>query len=248
VVDQGESCSSEGLSKESRTSIAVIYTRSTSGLSRARNVGLRCITGDVVGFPDDDCWYPGGLMSKVARFFAAHPGWDGLTGRTIDEYGRPSVGRWSRTSGPVTRLNVWWRVNSATIFLRRRVIESVGTFDESLGVGAGTPWESAEELDYVLRALAAGFRICYDPGLVIYHPQAITTYDAKARARAYGYGAGIGRVIRKHCFPRWFVAYQLGRPLVGASLCLTTGRPALARYYWAGFRGRVYGWLSGCDG
>ena len=42
---------------------------------------------------------------------------------------------------------------SFTIFLRRRVVERVGEFDETLGVGAGTPYGSCEESDYLIRAV-----------------------------------------------------------------------------------------------
>ena len=39
---------------------------SARGLSRARNAGLRMIAGDIVSFPDDDCWYPPDLLQRVA--------------------------------------------------------------------------------------------------------------------------------------------------------------------------------------
>ena len=42
-----------------------LHLRSERGLSRARNVGLRRVTGDVVAFPDDDCWYPPNLLNQV---------------------------------------------------------------------------------------------------------------------------------------------------------------------------------------
>src|SRR2546427_827401 len=43
----------------------VFHVRSEKGLSRARNVGMRQIGGDVVAFPDDDCWYPPHLLEWV---------------------------------------------------------------------------------------------------------------------------------------------------------------------------------------
>ncbi|MPN49512.1 hypothetical protein SDC9_197133 [bioreactor metagenome] len=45
--------------------------RSAPGLSRARNVGLEQITGEVIAFPDDDCTYPPGILRSVADAFDA---------------------------------------------------------------------------------------------------------------------------------------------------------------------------------
>ena len=42
---------------------------SVPGLSRARNVGLGTITGNVVCFPDDDCWYPSDLLARLNQLF-----------------------------------------------------------------------------------------------------------------------------------------------------------------------------------
>jgi hypothetical protein len=139
---------------------------------------------------------------------------------------------------------VWWRVVSTTLFLRRTAIERVGPFDETLGAGADTPWGSSEELDYVLRALAAGCRLYYEPTLVVVHPQHPPAEAPEAPARAFRYGAGVGRVLRKHRVPRWWAAYLVVRPLGGVVLSAVHGRPAGVRYYWAGFRGRVAGWRA----
>ena len=43
----------------------------------------------------------------------------------------------------------------------------VGGFDEELGLGSGTPWHSGEEIDYLVRALATGAHLEYDPSLVV---------------------------------------------------------------------------------
>ena len=54
------------------------------GLSRARNVGLKAVTGEIIAFPDDDCWYPDGLLQKVVAEFRDQTSLDGLTGRSED--------------------------------------------------------------------------------------------------------------------------------------------------------------------
>ena len=38
--------------------LPIRHLHSKPGLSRARNVALPLCTGDIIAFPDDDCWYP----------------------------------------------------------------------------------------------------------------------------------------------------------------------------------------------
>src|SRR5438046_834934 len=63
------------------------HLRSAPGHSKALNIGLQHIRGDVVAFPDDDCWYDADVLERVALFFRQNPGWGGLTGREIVEPG-----------------------------------------------------------------------------------------------------------------------------------------------------------------
>ena len=122
----------------------VLHLRSEPGLSRARNAGLTAATGDIVAFPDDDCWYPDDLLSRVADFFAKNPAADGLTGRSEDGEGKASGGSFSMQPSPVTVRDVWKMGISYTIFLRAAVCAAVGPFDEELGVGAGTRFGSGK--------------------------------------------------------------------------------------------------------
>ena len=87
--------------------------------------------------------------------------------------------------------NLWNRVISFTVFLRRELVERVGAFDERARARLGTLWSSGEEIDYLVRALRAGARIEYDPTLVITHP--VKRVDAR-RARSLGRrdGASVG--------------------------------------------------------
>jgi len=222
----------------------ILHLRSERGLSRARNVGLRHISGDIVAFPDDDCWYPPDLLERVARFSQEHPDIDVLTGRSVDENGEPSNGRWGNRAGLINQFNIWRRAISYSIFFKREVVEKVGDFDESLGVGAETPWGAGEETDYLLRALKRDCYLYYDPEVVVYHPQPVKHHDRKSIAKARTYAAGIGRVLRKHKYPFWFILYSFLRTSVGIVLAFAMGHFELARFGWASLKGRVRGWLA----
>ena len=242
VVDQNLDDRLVPILKPYRGHFPILHLRSERGLSRARNVGLKHISGDIVAFPDDDCWYPPDLLERVIRFFREHPDIDGLTGCSRDETGRLSNLKWDNAGGFVNKFNVWKRAVSYTIFLKSVVIRKTGLFDEKLGVGAGTPWGAGEEMDYLLRALENGARIYYDPNLVIFHPQPIKDFGPMAAKRIYTYRAGNSRVMRKHNFPLRLVLLQRLRTLIGVCLSICTGRFDKARYYLASLQGQIAGW------
>ncbi|NDJ24086.1 glycosyltransferase [Nostoc sp. B(2019)] len=233
-----------------QNSFPILHLRSAKGLSLARNVGLQHISGDIVAFPDDDCAYPQDILEHVAHFFTNHPEWNGLTGRSVDQQGKDSGRHGDSPPGPINRFNVWRRGISYTIFLRKSVVMEIGVFDESLGVGANTPWGSGEETDYLLRAINKG--LYYDPAVTVTHPIKLTQTQLiqpnvskdKSYSKTYAYAMGRGRVLRKHNIPLWFVIYNWGRPLVGVALSLLQGRLDRVGSYWATFQGRVQGWLG----
>src|SRR5262249_13130840 len=147
------------------------HVRSDRGLSLARNVGLRHATGDIIGFPDDDCWYLADTLMQVAEFFRREGEVDILLGRTIDQFGRPSLSPVRKESGAVTKRNVWASGNSNTLFVRRRAIPHDGGFDEEIGVGAPTRFQSGEETDFVLGLMKNEARALYSCDLKVCHEQ-----------------------------------------------------------------------------
>jgi len=246
IVDQNPDERLAPLVAQYRQHFRVMRYRSVPGLSRARNVGLRYASGDVVAFPDDDCWYPDGLLSYVARRLQAQPSLDGLTGRFVDGSGR-SEGRWLARSQPLTRFNVWHGAISFSIFLRRKLVERIGGFDEDLGVGAGTPWGAGEETDFLLRGLQTGGAIEFDRNLVLHHPVKTADFGPAAIERQRRYEAGFGRVIRRSHFPAWYFPWVCLRTVGGSLLALARGRTAQARFKWRSLLARMQGWLSSAN-
>jgi glycosyltransferase involved in cell wall biosynthesis len=243
VVDQNEDDRLKATLKHSNSPFPIVHLRSEAGLSRARNVGIASATGDIVAFPDDDCWYPDRLLARVISEFQSHPLVDGLTGRSEDGRAQASGGAFSRSQGQVDLKNVWKRGISYTIFLRSSICAAVGPFDEELGVGARTRFGSGEETDYLIRTVKLGFNIRYLPELVVFHPNPIL-YNRNHRNKAFRYGVGMGRVLSKHRYELSFKFYTILRPFVGALLSLLTLRVRKAAYHLAIAGGRVCGLRS----
>ncbi len=132
--------------------IAITHLRSAPGLSHARNVGLAAATGDVLGFPDDDCRYSPYLLDGVKSFFAGNPKYALLSVGVRDETGTPSGNRWVRERCDLATANLFRTSVGMALFIRRDRVRGVFEFDESLGVGAGTPFASGEDTDYCFPA------------------------------------------------------------------------------------------------
>jgi GT2 family glycosyltransferase len=243
VVDQNEDNRLEATFIQSNFPFPIIHLRSEAGLSHGRNVGLASATGDILAFPDDDCWYPEGLLARVVSEFESHPLVDGFTGRSEDGRGQASGGSFSRHQSQVNLKNVWKKGISYTIFLRSSVFAAVGPFDEQLGVGAHTRFGSGEETDYLIRTIKLGFNIQYLPDMVVFHPNPIL-YSRKHRHKAFRYGVGMGRVLSKHRYKLSFNLYTILRPVAGALLSLLTLRARKAAYHLAIAGGRVCGLWS----
>jgi glycosyltransferase involved in cell wall biosynthesis len=235
VVDQGDDGQ---VAPTLGRALEVRHIHAPRGLARARNAALELVEGDIVAFPDDDCIYPAGLLDEVARRFVADENLGGISGRVEDESGASSAS-WKRDAADLDRENVWNRVNSAALFLRRSVVERVGTFDERLGLGSGEPWSSSEEIDYVVRAIAAGARVTYDPSVVVRHR--VVPDDA---AIGYRDGASVGYILRKHRYSVRTVSRMMVRPIGGALVSLVRLDSARSRYYAASLRGRVRGYRA----
>lgn len=206
---------------------------SPRGLSLGRNLGIAAAQGRLVAFPDDDCWYRPETLARVEETFAAFPDLGLLTGRTVDEAGETSLSVHLEASADIDRHNVFMAGTSSTIFVDRGLARTVGGFDETLGVGAPTPFQSGEETDFLLRCLAAGACAFYDRDLLVHHDQIPASPDATL-SRTHRYAPGYGRVLRRHGFGSRYLAARLARASVSAALCLARGDVpgALQRRAW----------------
>lgn len=213
------------------------------GLSRARNLGLASARGKLVGFPDDDCWYDPEVLAQVTELFTKRDDLDLICGRTVDAEGAESVSAHLREAAAISRETVFLSGNSNGLFVRRGTALRVGGFDETMGVGAPTPYQSGEETDFILRCLLAGAAARFEPALLIRHDR--TDEDAAAAARrAARYAPGFGRVLRLHGFGALYALERALRSGSRGALFLLGGRVDEARHRFAWSFGMMRGYFA----
>ncbi len=213
------------------------------GASKARNAGLARAQGEIVTFPDDDCEYPPDLLERVAATFEAKPELDAITVNSKDIYQGGSIGRLSKRSGEVSKINILSRLVEFTIFVRR---DAVGQhrFNENLGPGAVTNLWCDEGPDFLLALIYEGKRIGYFADIVIHHPNQKKVFNEKSFLRSYNYGLARGYFLKKHNYPIWYVLYVWGKYVVGSTIAIVFLQPKKAKFYLRGLSGRIKGYYK----
>lgn len=211
-----------------------------SGVSHARNVGLQHAQGDIIAFPDDDCWYESDALAAAVDFFREHPCYAGVLGRWME---MPPKYCTAGELKPLTRLSAFTGSETYTQFYRRDVIQAVGDFDVQMGPGTGLAWGCGEDTDYVLRAIKLGFCMGRAATIRVHHPrpllQGALTPHLLQKHTAYALGRMY--LLKKHAFPLWFKVLNVLYPLALLPLdALRQGRVA-AKYRWTMFKGRLRG-------
>src|ERR1700677_890760 len=66
IANQNEDDRLAALMEDEKAGLKLVSFKSSGGLSRGRNQGLALATGEIIGFPDDDCAYTPQLLEGVA--------------------------------------------------------------------------------------------------------------------------------------------------------------------------------------
>jgi len=243
VVDQNDDDRLVPILKQFSVHLDLRHLQAEPGVSRARNLGLRVATGEVVCFPDDDCWYGDDLLRQVDQGLAENPEWDGVIGDTVDAAGKPTL-PWRDRRGELSLAMCWRRAVTYVYFLRSHVLQRTGGFDELIGPGSGTAWASGEDNDLLLRVLKAGYQIQYEPAIRVHHPDMYVAFDRAGRDKRYRYAIGGGLLLRKHPMPLWWVALFFAVPAARVILAAVKFRGEEMSCHWAALRGRAHGYFA----
>ena len=236
IVDQNDDARVATLLSELPLALPVRHLRmDRKSLSGARNLGLTHATGEIVAFPDDDCWYPNGLLCDVERWFGEHPAYQILAVGAVDESGLQSGNRWFQSECDIRPINALRTTFSNTLFLKRDALPMEIRFDESLS--------ASEETDYILRLLKTGLKGRFDRRITVGHPRRDMLSGTVTTDRARKYGRGMGQFVRHHSLALLWVSL-LGYDLLRAGSVLCRGRLDDAQFCLAHARGLFWGFLG----
>jgi glycosyltransferase involved in cell wall biosynthesis len=210
-----------------------------SGLSNARNVGLRYVTGDILAFPDDDCEYLPNTLSSVKNLFFDYPAMDVVKGKIVNREGGDSLKNWKKKPFKIKPFNVFFTASSVTMFIKRA--NNPVVFDEHFG--AGSKFGSCEDVDLIFRLLSLNKVIWYFPTVHIYHPD--ETIQDLGREKISHYGRGFGAFTRKNLTVSNFINFVvlLGFHFVKGCFALIKMDVATAKKRFLYLRARIEGFL-----
>lgn len=217
-------------------------TTSGRGASVGRNAGLALATAPIIGFPDDNCWYAPDTVRKVLAALDAHPDIAGISAKQVTADGSPSMLRWLDHEVDVSRKNFMRSTICSTMFLRRSALPSVAPFDEKLGTGSAGWLGSGEESDLLLRVLASGGKVHFNPDIVVYQDDDRADPDDEFVEKMLRYGVGMGNLWRRHRLPVTLLAYYSARKALGSVVRAVQGQRIRSRADRAYLRGTLAGW------
>ncbi|HYB87565.1 MAG TPA: glycosyltransferase [Streptosporangiaceae bacterium] len=181
------------------------------GLAAAHNHGLRLAGGTVVAFTDDDVIVDRHWLTEIARAFRADPGVACVTGLImpaelqtraqimLEAHGHFGKGyerrvvdwRTRRPADPLFPFTAGRLGSGANMAFDRDTLRRLGGFDPA--IGAGTVARGGDDLASFFAVLAAGRRLAYQPGALVWHRHRRDA--ASLTDQAYGYGVGLGAYV-----------------------------------------------------
>lgn len=179
VVDNG---SRDGSGARAAAAGALVVHESRRSSYAARNRGLAESSAPVIAFTDADCVPERGWAAAGLEALTRH-GFDLAAGAVNQEPGRTLAGR----HDALTYLDQEEFVRrgyaaTANLFVRREVLGTIGPFLADLRSGG--------DLELTQRAVAAGFRLGYEPSATVSHPprQRMSALLGKAWRISVGHG------------------------------------------------------------
>jgi glycosyltransferase involved in cell wall biosynthesis len=178
-----------------------------AGSAVGREAGWRCAEGEYVLFLDDDVAVDPHWAAAIAEAFVAHPGVDCVTGlvlplqldtraqQLLEQFGGFSKGYKKRLydlgehrgDGALYPFAAGAFGSGANMAFRRSRLAALGGFD--LALGPGTPTFGGEDIAPLMRCVALGGGLVYEPRAVVWHrhPQDYAVF----RRNMYRYGVGL---------------------------------------------------------
>lgn len=211
------------------------------GLSNAKNAGLKEAHGEIILFPDDDCWFHPLFLNQIKSVFEANPSAAGVFFRATDPDLKKDLVPFSKKIEvlDIPTADAFCAPQIAQAY-KTTVVKEVGGFDETLGAGA-REFGSGEDTDLALRVLGRYNTIVLDSKIEIWHPW--VSSENMTPEKAFLYAKGFGAVcVKNELYVHW--VYKILKQLMAFVFYLFTLKPFLARQSLTIAWGRFLGGVS----
>jgi GT2 family glycosyltransferase len=173
IVDDSDVVHSElaSLSAPGKCELRYLWTRSI-GLSRANNDGIKAARYDILVFTQDDVVVTPTWFETIVTTLRDAPSRTVVTGRVIPGEAEIGGGFSPSTTTETQEVMYKGRIGEDVLYLQnaafhRSTLEEIGLFDER--IGPGTEFPGAEDNDFGLRLLEAGYAILHAHDAVVIH-------------------------------------------------------------------------------
>lgn len=183
-------------SKYKNFDVNVINSQNCS-LSAARNLALGFQTEEcsIVGFPDDDCWYPINFFSDLSNNFNSHTTNFIICTRVFDPIKNIQYGFRPIKKKPITYANFSYLPISVGIYVFN--VQKVLFFNPNFG--AGTNNICGEETIYLAEHMKFNANLFYNGNLTVYHEIPSDNNDMKKLLRySYAYGKTYNFIFKNY--------------------------------------------------
>lgn len=220
IADQGPDGFVQSLVEPFTSQLRIIVVPSPRGVAIGRNLAARALSDcDAIYFTDDDCTLASNAVLLAANEIRS--GTDICTGRVVSSLGERGQSM-ELAKRALDRRNVWSLSLEPNMMFGTAAFRSLIGFDEQLGVGASTPWQSGEGTEIMIRAIDAGMQLVHAPEIIVYEDSPpVTLRELSLKTRRYA--RGTGRVYAMH-YSLGAHIWVIGRPAAGALLRLGQGR------------------------
>lgn len=184
------------------------------GLNKARNLGFKNSTHDIVAFTDDDCIVPRNWTTKIAESFS-DPSVGFVGGRVIGDSNGEFLSTYAEETVVATMPRFEEKIVVGTLHrsqlpagcnmaFRRAVLEKINLLDERLTYGF-------DDIEPVERIANAGFKIVLNPEVLVFHKHRIRLMEFLIQNFRYGRGAMLYLLTgTRSLIQKWLFRYLVG--------------------------------------
>ena len=188
------------------------------GIVVAENKGLTEAKGDIIFCMDDDELADDDELLRKVEALSSEKAWDllniGIVNTRTGECDNQHIFSHSRKAKTILHRSFYVNnFGNGTVFIKRKVIKEIGTFEESY-------FRQGQENEYAIRAVLHGFNILHYPKLLLKHqvaqsrPAISTVFYYMLRntlLKNYKYFSG----VRLYLLQSWQLVQFSGRMLLG---------------------------------